>query len=85
MKIDSADQIKEILLGSIEKNIRQGNFDTKNIPKIILLTPKNKSHGDLSTNIAMQLSRELKSKPLDIANFIIENLDRTRLYKFLVE
>jgi len=75
MKIDLADQIKEILLGSIEKNIRQGNLDTKNIPKIILLTPKNKSHGDLSTNIAMQLSRELKSKPLDIANFIIENLD----------
>lgn len=75
MKIDSADQIKEILSGSIEKNIRQGNFQIKDIPKIILLTPKNKSHGDLSTNIAMQLSRELKSKPLDIANFIINSLD----------
>lgn len=75
MKIDSADQIKEILLGSIEKNIRQGNFQIKDIPKIILLTPKNKSHGDLSTNIAMQLSRELKAKPLDIANFIINSLD----------
>ncbi len=75
MKIDSADQIKDILLGSIEKNIKQGNFQIKDIPKIILLTPKNKSHGDLSANIAMQLSRELKSKPLDIANFIINNLD----------
>ena len=75
MKIDLADQIKEILLGSIEKNIRQGNFQIKDIPKIILLIPKNKSHGDLSTNIAMQLSRELRAKPLDIANFIINNLD----------
>lgn len=75
MKIDSADQIKEILSGSIEKNIRQGNFQIKDIPEVILLTPKNKSHGDLSTNIAMQLSRELRAKPLDIANFIINSLD----------
>lgn len=75
MKIDSIDQIKEILSGSIEKNIRQGNFQIKDIPKIILLIPKNKSHGDLSTNIAMQLSRELKVKLLDIANFIVNNLD----------
>ncbi|MBU1035376.1 arginine--tRNA ligase, partial [bacterium] len=75
MKIDLADQIKEILLGSIEKNIRQGNFQIKDIPKIIFLTPKNKSHGDLSTNIAMQLSRELRKKPLDVANFIVNNLD----------
>ena len=74
MKIDLADQIKDILLGSIEKNIKQGNFQIKDIPKIILLTPKNKSHGDLSTNIAMQLSRELRAKPLDVANYIIENL-----------
>lgn len=75
MKIDSIDQIKEILSGSIEKNIRQGNFQIKDIPEVILLTPKNKSHGDLSTNIAMQLSRELRAKPLDIANFIINSLD----------
>ena len=75
MKIDLADQIEEILLDSIKKIIRQDNFQIKNIPEIILLIPKNKSHGDLCTNIAMQLSRELKSKPLDIANFIVNNLD----------
>jgi len=75
MKIDLTDQIKEILLNSIEKNIKQDNFQIKDIPKIILLIPKNKSHGDLSTNIAMQLSRELKLKPLDVANLIVNNLD----------
>jgi len=73
--MDLADQIEEILLDSIKKIIRQENFRIKDIPKIILLIPKNKSHGDLSTNIAMQLSRELKSKPLDIANLIVSNLD----------
>jgi len=75
MKIDLSDQINEILLDSIKKIIRQENFRIKDIPKIILLIPKNKSHGDLSTNIAMQLSRELQSKPIDIANLIVSNLD----------
>src|SRR5665648_799975 len=75
MKIDSTDQIKEILLDAIKKIIKQDNFQTKEIPKIILLIPKNKSHGDFSTNIAMQLSRELKLKPLDIANLIVSNLN----------
>jgi len=75
MTSDLTVQIEEILLGSIEENIRQGNFQIKDIPKIILLIPKNKSHGDLSTNIAMQLSRQLPAKPLDIANFIVNNLD----------
>jgi arginyl-tRNA synthetase len=75
MKIDLTDQIEEILLDSITKIVRQENFQIKEFPQIILLIPKNKSHGDLSTNIAMQLSRELKSKPLDIAHLIVDNLD----------
>ncbi|HZK12329.1 MAG TPA: arginine--tRNA ligase [Atribacterota bacterium] len=75
MKFDLTDHIKEILLDSIKQIVRQDNFQIKEIPKIILLIPKNKSHGDFSTNIAMQLSRELKLKPLDIANLIVSNLN----------
>ncbi|NCO24319.1 MAG: arginine--tRNA ligase [Candidatus Infernicultor aquiphilus] len=75
MKTDVIAQVKKTILDSIEKNIKQSNFQIKIIPEIILLTPKNKSHGDLSTNIAMQLSRELKLKPLDIAHFIVDNLN----------
>lgn len=75
MKTDVIAQVKKIILDSIEKNIKQSNFQIKIIPELILLTPKNKSHGDLSTNIAMQLSRELKLKPLDIAHFIVDNLN----------
>jgi arginyl-tRNA synthetase len=75
MKTDVIAQVKKTILDSIEKNIKQSNFQIKIIPELILLTPKNKSHGDLSTNIAMQLSRELKLKPLDIAHFIVDNLN----------
>jgi arginyl-tRNA synthetase len=75
MKTDVIAQVKKTILDSIEKNIKQSNFQIKIIPELILLIPKNKSHGDLSTNIAMQLSRELKLKPLDIAHFIVDNLN----------
>ena len=56
MKIDIIAQVKKIIIDSIDKNIKQGNFQFKDIPEIILLAPKNKLHGDLSTNIALQLS-----------------------------
>jgi arginyl-tRNA synthetase len=75
MKTDVIAPVKKTILDSIEKNIKQSNFQIKIIPELILLIPKNKSHGDLSTNIAMQLSRELKLKPLDIAHFIVDNLN----------
>jgi len=75
MRIDVIDQVKKIIINSIKKNINQGNFQIKNIPEIILLTTKNKSHGDLATNIALQLSRVSKLKPMDIANLIVDNLD----------
>ena len=37
-------------------------------------TPNNPEHGDLSTNIAMKLAKQLKKKPLDIANELIQIL-----------
>ncbi len=42
---------------------------------IIFEIPKNKDHGDLSTNIAMQLARVLKKAPRVIAQDIVDNLD----------
>ncbi len=47
-------------------------FDiTKSIRKLTLEPPKDINHGDMSTNMAMILSKEIKQKPLHIAeNFI---------------
>ncbi|HPI20442.1 MAG TPA: arginine--tRNA ligase [Candidatus Kapabacteria bacterium] len=38
-------------------------------------TPNNTEHGDLSTNIAMKLAKQLKKKPIDIANELIDLLE----------
>src|SRR4051812_29733809 len=37
--------------------------------------PKNPEHGDFSTNVALQLSKLLKRKPLELANEIRANLE----------
>lgn len=42
--------------------------------EIIFDVPKNASHGDLSCNVAMMLSKKLQKKPREIAEEIISNL-----------
>ncbi|MCF6269919.1 MAG: arginine--tRNA ligase [Melioribacteraceae bacterium] len=46
-----------------------------NEKQIAFSVPNQKGHGDLSTNIAMLLTKVLKKKPREIANEIIENLN----------
>jgi arginyl-tRNA synthetase len=43
----------------------------ENTKAFALERPKTKDHGDVATNIAMILSKELKKNPLDIANEIV--------------
>ena len=48
-------------------------YDQENITIEI---PKDKSHGDYSTNLAMQLTKLLKRNPREIANTIVESLNK---------
>ncbi|MCX5680292.1 MAG: arginine--tRNA ligase, partial [Candidatus Omnitrophica bacterium] len=44
--------------------------------KVELEIPKDRSHGDISTNIAMKLCSIFKSQPIDLANLIIDGINR---------
>jgi arginyl-tRNA synthetase len=46
------------------------------LPEIILEVPKEKTHGDFATNVAMQLTRIAKVNPRQIAEQIIANLNK---------
>jgi len=46
------------------------------IPQIVLENPKVKSHGDFATNIAMRLAKIAKKAPRQIAEEIVQNLDK---------
>jgi len=50
-------------------------LDYLKINNAFFTIPNQKGHGDLSTNIAMILTKELKKNPREIANEIIENLN----------
>ncbi len=44
------------------------------IADIILNSPQHKAHGDFSTPIALELAKQLKKSPIEIANNIVANL-----------
>ncbi|MBM6807605.1 arginine--tRNA ligase [Faecalicoccus pleomorphus] len=46
------------------------------LEQIAIEIPKNKDHGDFSSNVAMQLARTLKQNPRNIATQITEALDK---------
>lgn len=50
------------------------------LPQIVLEVPRDKSHGDLATNLAMQLTKMAKRNPREIAALIVEHLDKSRAW-----
>lgn len=52
-----------------------GLASAEQIPAIVLEVPKDKAHGDLATNAAMQLTKIAKKNPRQIAEEILNHLD----------
>lgn len=63
---------KEIKEAVLRADLAKAN----EIPEIILESPKIKSHGDYATNIAMKLAGIAKRAPRQIAESIVENLNK---------
>ncbi|OCT16121.1 arginine--tRNA ligase [Paenibacillus pectinilyticus] len=61
--------IKEAVLAA-------GIVEEAQLPEIILEVPKEKTHGDFATNVAMQLTRIAKVNPRQIAEQVIANLNK---------
>jgi arginyl-tRNA synthetase len=58
--------------------LKAGLASEEQIPDVILEIPKEKAHGDYSTNMAMQLARVAKKAPRMIAEALVDNFDRTK-------
>ncbi len=72
-------EIQEQIKGEIKQAVmKAGLAAEEEIPNVILELPKDKAHGDYSTNMAMQLTRIAKKAPRAIAEAIIENFDTTK-------
>ncbi|WP_203363470.1 arginine--tRNA ligase [Bacillus sp. REN10] len=74
-----AEKVQEELKSEVKAAvIKAGLAQEEEIPAVILETPKEKAHGDYSTNMAMQLARIAKKAPRAIAEDIIAHFDQTK-------
>ncbi|CAN2251097.1 arginine--tRNA ligase [Bacillus inaquosorum] len=72
-----AEQMKDVLKEEIKAAVlKAGLAEESQIPHVILETPKDKTHGDYSTNMAMQLARVAKKAPRQIAEEIVAHFDK---------
>ncbi|MCY8660232.1 arginine--tRNA ligase, partial [Bacillus spizizenii] len=56
--------------------LKAGLAEESQIPNVVLETPKDKTHGDYSTNMAMQLARIAKKAPRQIAEELVSHFDK---------
>ena len=73
-------QIKSTVLGSVDKAVKAGELPEIEISDITIEIPREKGHGDFSTNIAMQITKSAKKAPRLVAETIIKNMDLTNTY-----
>ncbi|MBO1511993.1 arginine--tRNA ligase [Metabacillus bambusae] len=73
------EQVKERLKDEIKAAvIKAGLSEEAQVPDVLLEIPKEKAHGDYSTNMAMQLARVAKKAPRMIADDIVANFDKEK-------
>ncbi|MBY0183273.1 arginine--tRNA ligase [Bacillus subtilis] len=72
-----AEQMKDVLKEEIKAAVLKAELaEESQIPNVVLETPKDKTHGDYSTNMAMQLARVAKKAPRQIAEEIVAHFDK---------
>lgn len=73
------EQVQEKLKDEIKAAVLEaGLAASEQLPDVILEVPKEKAHGDYSTNMAMQLARVAKKAPRAIAEDIVKNFDSSK-------
>lgn len=73
------EQVKEQLKKEIKQAVIKAGLATEQeVPNIILEVPREKAHGDYSTNMAMQLARVAKKAPRMIAEELVRHFDKTK-------
>ena len=74
------EQIREIVGESVKGCIDKGILNIEDIPEIQVEIPREREHGDFSTNIAMVLAKQAKKNPVAVARDIVENADYEGTY-----
>ena len=68
-------QLREMILSAATAAHKNGILPSPDFCEVLLEEPKAQSHGDLSTNMAMQMAKTQRMAPRKIAEALIDNLD----------
>jgi arginyl-tRNA synthetase len=66
--------LKQLLLQAVTAAGRAGVFTYEQLPEISLETPKDKEHGNFSSNLALILAKTVKRTPRETARIILDHL-----------
>ncbi len=67
--------VTEILLRALARAKEQGELKLETQPSLTLDTPREKSHGDLATTLALTLAKPESKPPRKIAEIIVANIE----------
>jgi len=67
-------QIESYLKKQLSSVLRSFGLEDHQLPELHLETPRDPSHGDVATNIAMHLAKTLRNNPRKIAEQIVEKI-----------
>jgi len=79
MTTNPLEHINQLVTEALAEAVVAAGIATRGeLPAFTLEVPKDKSHGDLATNAAMQLTRIAKKNPRQIAEAILEHFDMNK-------
>jgi arginyl-tRNA synthetase len=73
-------QISEVVKNSLAKAVASSELPEFEVGEIVIETPREKEHGEFSTNIAMQAAKAAKKAPRQIAEVITKNMELQGTY-----
>jgi len=74
------EQVRNTVKNALAAAIEKGELPQTEVGEITVETPKEKEHGEFSTNIAMQLARQVRKAPVQTASILIGNMDLAGTY-----
>jgi arginyl-tRNA synthetase len=78
-------EIKAVIGRSLEKAAAANEIPGIDVPEIVIEVPREKEHGEFSTNVAMQITKMVRKAPRQTAEIIINNMDLEGTYIDKVE
>ncbi|WP_128895520.1 arginine--tRNA ligase [Longirhabdus pacifica] len=81
MMVSILKQIEQTLLAELQQAVVKAEIcSTEQLPSIHLEKPKDETHGDYATNVAMQLTKIARKNPREIAQSIQQHIDMEKAH-----